>query len=549
MGDDKLILLVFSDENILHLLTTNILPTSDTAAAKSCAEAREQFEALGPGILLLGDGLPDGSSRELAEEFLQANPALQVIFLGSENPEIFPDLALALGFVGCLSAPYTPDKIKGLIAVARKRIGRIKNWLKKESKLATGPLQNRVKELEAIFNIGRMMTSQLDLDQVLTEVVDAAIKITSAEQGSILLIDDETGELYMRAARNFNEEFVRTFRLPVDDTYAGRVIQQGTPLFLNKGDPQKIKTSYLVYSLIYVPLIFHGRTIGVLGVDNRDSKKFFSEQHITALSTMADYAAIAIENAMLYSQSELERSKLETILTQIEDGVIVVDEEENLQLVNHVVRRVFGLGDEPLTDKKYYQVFSNRDLLMTIRGDVLDRDRIEIKVDEDDYFRASLVEIKGVGKVVGLHDISYLKELDQLKTEFVNTVSHDLRTPLTSIMGYVELIKRAGEVNEKQAEYIQRVQASVHHITSMITELLNLGKVEGRMDENFKRVAVKPIILQVLTEQKSIIDLRSQNLKVDLPDSLPMIFGDGIQLRQMFENLVGNAVKFTNEGG
>jgi two-component system NtrC family sensor kinase len=549
MGDVNKTMLVFADEQIIQLLTNNILSNGTTVAAETCAAARSQFASTNPNILLIGDQLPDGSCRNLAEEFLHNNPALQVIYLGDEVPEISAEQALALGFSGWLTAPYKAEAIKESISRANTRAARLQGWLQKESKLVTGPLQQRVNELEAIFSIGRMMTSKLDLDQVLTEVVDSAIKITSAEQGSILLIDEESGDLYMRAARNFQEDFVRTFRLPVDDTYAGQVIQSGTPLFLNEEDPQKIKTSYLVYSLIYVPLNYHGRTIGVLGVDNRETKKHFGQQHLIALSTMADYAAIAIENARLYSQTELERSKLSTILTQIEDGVIVVDEEENLQLVNHVVRKLFGLGDEPLTGKKYYQVFSNRDLLMTIRGESLDPERMEIKVDDNSYYRARLVEIKGIGKVVGLHDISYLKELDHVKTEFVNTVSHDLRTPLTSIMGYVELIKRAGEVNVQQAEYIQRVQASVHHITGMITELLNLGKVEGRLDENFERVYLGAIIEEVFTEQKSMVQLRSQTLQIELPESMPPVYGDAIQLRQMVENLIGNAIKFTKEEG
>lgn len=549
MGDAKLILLVVADESLRHLLTTNIPPDSATVSTSTCAEARTQFEKLSPGILLLGDSLPDGSSRQLAEEFIMLNPALQVIYLCSDSPELTIEQSMALGFTAVLPPPYPPNKIKAMVAAAYKRISALRGWLQHESRMITGPLQERVDALEAIFNIGRMVTSELDLDRVLTEVVDAAIKITTAEKGSLLLIDEPSGELYMRAARNFNEDFVRTFRLPVDDTYAGQVIQTGEPLFLNESDPQKIKTSYLVYSLVYVPLIYHGRTIGVLGVDNREAGKYFREQHITALSTMADYAAIAIENAKLYSQTELERSKMASILTQIEDGVIVIDPEENLQMVNHVVRKIFGLGDDNLLGKKYYKVFTNQDLLMSIRGEVVDASRMEVKLDEETYFLARVVEIKDVGKVVALHDISYLKELDLVKTEFVNTVSHDLRTPLTSIMGYVELIKRAGEVNDQQAEYIQRVQASVHHITEMIDELLNLGKIEGRINENFQQVALGQIIEAVLKDQQSVINLRSQELKVKLPKELPVIFGDATQLRQVFENLVGNAVKFTEDGG
>jgi len=549
MGKAKKIMLVSADQQMVDLLTKNILGSDNLLVADSIEKARVVFYSAVPDILLLGDDLPDGSSLELAEELLEKNPVLQIIYLGAEKPAISAEQAIKLGFSSWMKAPFVSRTILDAVSRANLRLESFQKWFKAETKQVTGPLQQRLDELEAIFNISRMMTSKLDLDQVLSEVVDAAIKITDAEQGSILLLDEESGELYMRAARNFQEEFVRTFRLPVDDTYAGQVIQSGRPYFLSETDPQKIKTAYLVHSLIYVPLISHGRTIGVLGVDNRETTRTFDHQNITALSTMADYAAIAIENAKLYSETELERNKLATILNQIEDGVIVIDEDENLQMINHVVRKAFGLGDQPLLNKKYYQVFSNRDLLMTIRGETLDPERMEIKVDNKTFYRAKLVNIEGIGKVVGLHDITYLKELDSVKTEFVNTVSHDLRSPLTSILGYVELIRRAGEVNEKQEEYIRRVNSSVHHITRLITELLNLGKIESGVGESFERILFCPIIKDVVNEQHSKMELQGQLLHLNLPETLPAILGDSVQLRQMTENLIGNAIKFTPRGG
>jgi two-component system NtrC family sensor kinase len=549
MGKANKIMIALADQQMVDLLTKNILGSGNYTIANSVKKARIVFYSFGPNILLLGDDLPDGSCLELAEELIQKNPVLQIIYLGSEKPSISIEQAMKLGFSSWMKAPYVRKTILDAVNRANERLDGYQRWLKEASKHVTGPLEQRLDDLEAIFNISRMMTSKLDLDQVLSEVVDAAIKITDAVQGSILLLDEESGELYMRAARNFQEEFVRTFRLPVDDTYAGQVLQSGEPFFLNETDPQKIKTAYLVHSLIYVPLISHGHPIGVLSVDNRETSRRFDHKNITALSTMADYAAIAIENAKLYSETELERSKLASILTQIEDGVIVIDEDENLQMVNHVVRKAFGLGDEPLLDKKYYQVFSNRDLLMTIRGESLDPERMEIKVDDNSFYRAKLVEIEGIGKVVGLHDITYLKELDSVKTEFVNMVSHDLRSPLTSILGYVELIRRVGEVNEKQDEYIRRVNNSVYHITNLITELLNLGKIESRVGEKFQRLNFSPIIKDVVKEQHSKLELQEQSLHLKLPESLPEILGDSIQLRQMTENLVGNAIKFTPKGG
>lgn len=549
MSEAKRILLVFSDENLLHLLERSILAEHQITAARNCEEARKAHSTVRPELMLLGDNLGDGNFLKLAEELLERQPTLPIILITANDQQITAREVMHLGLVDWLIPPINAETIFATVERGLKRANQWKEWFQLESARYTRPLQRRVDELETIQKIGRSVTGQLDLDGVLTTVVDAAVTITGAEEGNLLLLDEDSGELYMRAAKNFQEEFVQTFRLAVDDTYAGQVMQSGQPLFMNTPDPKKIKTSYLVYSIIYVPLIYRGKPIGVLGVDNRNTEKNFNEQHIALLSTMADYAAIAIENAKLYSQTEVERKKLENILTQVEDGVIVVDDNHILQMVNHTVVKAFGLEGQDLIGKPFEEVFKERDLVLAIRGESLDPQRIEIRVNETSYYRAQVTKIPEVGTVVALHDISYLKELDRLKTDFVNTVSHDIRTPLTSIMGYVELIKRGGEVNEMQSDYIRRVQSSVHHITSLISEVLNLGRIEVGVNEDFTNISLEPLIKEMLIEQKQLISENNKTLEAKLPKKLPKVFGDPTQLRQMIENLMGNARKYTPEGG
>ena len=107
----------------------------------------------------------------------------------------------------------------------------------------------------------------------------------------------------MRAARNFDDQFVRTFRLQSEDSLAGEVIRTGTPMLFGPNMPQKIKTSYLVRSLIYVPLRMQNQIFGVLGVDNRINARTFADTDVNTLTALADYAAIAIENARLYQHT------------------------------------------------------------------------------------------------------------------------------------------------------------------------------------------------------------------------------------------------------
>jgi len=89
--------------------------------------------------------------------------------------------------------------------------------------------------------VGRSITASLDLDVVLKLVVDAAVEITGAEEGSLLILDESSGELHMRAARNFNDEFVRTFSLPMNDTLAGDVVRRGNQRCWMKNHHKRLK--------------------------------------------------------------------------------------------------------------------------------------------------------------------------------------------------------------------------------------------------------------------------------------------------------------------
>ena len=176
--------------------------------------------------------------------------------------------------------------------------------------------------------------------------MDAAVELTGAEEGSLLLLDEETGELYMRAARNFQDEFVRTFRLPVKDTLAGSVIRSGQPVLLDENTPQKIKTSYLVQSLLYVPLSVSGRTsLACWAWTTARTACPSPNHHLKLLSALAEFAVIALENSRLYTDTHYRAQKLETILTEVRDGVIVIDQDQRLMLVNEVVREALQLGE------------------------------------------------------------------------------------------------------------------------------------------------------------------------------------------------------------
>ena len=181
--------------------------------------------------------------------------------------------------------------------------------------------------------------------------------------------------------------------------------------------------------------------------------------------------------------SEAERNKLEAIIANIQDGVIVVDQSKNILFVNRAIREIFTLDGKELTGKLLVDVIPNADLkALLVRSNEGPLKYHEINFDDGRVFNAQYTPIPKIGAAVTMQDISYLKELDRLKSDFIHTVSHDLRSPLTSILGYTELIERTGPLNENQTEFLQRLQGSIQHITALVNDLLDLGRLEAGFD-------------------------------------------------------------------
>jgi signal transduction histidine kinase/DNA-binding response OmpR family regulator len=175
-------------------------------------------------------------------------------------------------------------------------------------------LERRLVEQQTLSALARMLSAVLDLDTLLTQVVDAAVRLSNAEEGLLLLPAEDGKTLYVRAAKGIDQETSRNFRVKTKDTLAGQVFQFGQPVVVGDQGWQKIKTEYLVKSLLYVPLSLKGEIIGVLGVNNKQSTRTFSRHDSELLQDLAAHAAIAIENARLYEDSVLRTRELSLLV-------------------------------------------------------------------------------------------------------------------------------------------------------------------------------------------------------------------------------------------
>ncbi|HEY4689347.1 MAG TPA: ATP-binding protein [Anaerolineae bacterium] len=508
-----------------------------TAEAADLAEARSRIAAFQPDAIVL-DAQPGAEDAlALVRECSASIPTLVTTTRRSLDAVLS---ALKAGAFTVLIKPFEPEALTAALARALRTTQAVR-----ERDALRALADRQIQEFNALYSIAKTITALLDVDEILAQVVSAAVNLTRADEGSLLLVDADTGELYLRASKNLNEAAAHNLRIKIEDTLMGRVIQTGRPVMLGGDDLVKVRTAFLVKAILNVPMLVADRAIGVLSVDNQHSNRSFSEHDVHLLSTLADYAAIAIENARLYWAAESERKKLDTILRDTQDAVIVTDAELRLLLANKAARAVFQL-EESAIGAPLASVIGNPALL-----DLFDQSkrrgrtwRAEISLSDGSTLQGQLSELSGVGYGAVFQDISRLKELDRVKSEFISIVSHDLRTPLTTIRGYVELLARVGPLNEMQQDFVRRIERGTSNIVDLITDLLDVNRIEAGLDWEMESVDVSRVVTEAVESMQAELDAQQHTLVVDAPPLSP-IWGNGRRLAQVVTNLISNAIKYT----
>jgi two-component system phosphate regulon sensor histidine kinase PhoR len=549
------ILLVEDSEEFRHFLAETVLVGAgyDVLTAANGEDGLVLARDLLPDLVIADYQMPQCSGLDMFAALLKEGISLPFILITAEGSEQLAVRALRLGVSDYLIKPFEYDDLL-------RAIGRVleEHWTRQITERipiqlyeANRQLEDRLRELDTLVEIGKRVTGQLDLQRVLTRVVEAAVTLTHAEEGTLLLVDNPSGELYLYASTGAGM-IDHTLRLPVSDSLAGQVIQTQRPLIITGDDLQKIKTQYFFRDLAYVPLIVKNESIGVLGVTNRESSVEFDLHTLRLLGLLADFAAIAIDNARLYAASEKERETLNTVLRDTEDAIIVADQGNRLLFCNPAACRAFDVNYPNSRGRLLAEVISHQEVVDLFNKEALSGSsrRREITLAEGErILNAQLSIVKGVGRVAVMQDITHLKELDRIKSDFVTTVSHDLRSPLTAILGYIELIRRSGALNDVQKQFVERITTGVKSITVLIEELLELGKIEAGFDQDREPTFLQPIVQQVVESLRHQWESKQQDIQVRLPDNLPLVMGNPLRLRQSINNLVENAIKYTPEKG
>ncbi len=424
--------------------------------------------------------------------------------------------------------------------------------------------RRRVQESSTLLAIAQALSSTLNLTEVLKLVACSTAQACQANRCSILLLSQDRKELVPimsqfasgEADRElwaiFKERYTEADELPV----LQKVIKERKPMILDGPAmsimPKRWVEPFGIVSLLMVPLISKDEVIGLMALDHVEEGRCFTDEQVNLAITIGTHAAMAIENARLHTTIAGERAKLETIIREASDAIFVTNEGGQVLLMNPEAEQAFDVESGTWADRPLETVIKNADLLALWRSRfVTDSDSCsaEIPLANGRTLYAQLTPIVGVGQMAIMRDITHLKELDKMKSEFVSTVSHDLGSPLQVIQTSAELIPKLGPVNLAQRDSVDSIIRMVDKTATLVHDLLDLGKIEAGVEMEMEPCQLATVINEALEGLEERAKAKEIALQITLPQALPLVMGNPIRLGQVVTNFVGNAIKFTPGGG
>jgi len=522
-----------------------------------------------------------------------------VIVVASRNPAVL----------------YTDDQYNILQAIADQAAGAIvKARLLDES-------EKRARQLASLNEVTRSLTSTLELDPLLNTILGSAVEILNCEAGSLLTMDEETGELvYEVVISPVADQFLGK-RQDRGVGLTGKAAEEKKPLIVNNVETSTDwdsthdqETGFVTRGMLIVPMVYKDSVIGVILVLNKKDNTPFDLDDQELLTAFASQAAVAVENVRLYTQTDEELSSrveelsvmqridrelntsldvsramtitLEWAMRQSasDAGLIGVIEDEGLRVVasegyDHQLDD-FEDGIIPLD----LPIF--REALSDVRVQRMDTGQLVMSSALlTDALSQLVIPIRREAEVIGLllleglerdvydeSSVSFLTRLSDhasisisnaqlyaevqranvAKSDFVSFVSHELKTPMTSIKGYSDLLSSGavGEVTDAQTEFLLTIRSNIDRMATLVSDLADVSRIEaGRLHLEFASVNISEIVDEVVRSAQRMFEEKNHNVVIDIPKNLTQAWGDRNRLAQILTNLLSNANKYTPEGG
>ena len=414
--------------------------------------------------------------------------------------------------------------------------------------------EDRANQLEVLGEIGREMTSTLDLEAALENTMKHTQRILKCE-AAVLFLLDETGEKLVLKASGGRQMRIRDVAIRLEEGIAGWVTRNKRPLIVNDVRTNPLyhsaidaQTGLLTSSILCVPLVSRGEALGVIEAINHP-RGSFTESDQRMIHSVASWAAIALDNSNLFGRVADERSRLETTLVETADSVVLTDKSGDIILVNQAAGQAFRINTELAIGRPASEIFADHPL-----GDLLTSDdvslptTVEITTPKDRVLHTTISEVTDVGRVAVMQDITGLKQIDRMRSQLLGTAAHDLKNPLNAIRLGADLLNDA-PLSDQQRKALSMMRRATDSMTNLITGLLETIRVETSANLLYEPVDLNELILVTIDDLRPLADARKHSIVYEPPTEPTTVMADVSRLGSVLNNLLSNAIKFSEDSG
>ncbi len=435
--------------------------------------------------------------------------------------------------------------------------------LKRDSEV----LEQQVVALRTLNRVGQLIGSSLEIGPLLETIYRGASDLIDTSTFWIVLYDRERQTLAYELFYDQGEPYP-----PVGDSYqpnvglAGYLIEHRRPLLTHtlrelEQLPVQLTTigmDQLPESVLGVPMMVEGRVLGAITAQSYQQRAF-TEQDLQVLTTLANQAAVAVENAQLFRRAAQIQQDLRAVLDGVTHAMVVTDLQGRVRLANRATEELFGVSESAVIGLPLAEVISHQSLTSVAAriasGEILDLEALQLELSDGRVLLAHLspvISARGErsGYTVAMTDVTALQRLSQLKSLIIRLASHDLRNPLHLIGNFFEiLVEEPAQFKAEQHRLIERVRHYLAEMKHLIDELLNLERIEESDNNQWESINTSALIQEVVADQRLHAEIKGQRLSSALDSALPTLRGDRTLLAQALTNLIDNAIKYTPEGG
>jgi signal transduction histidine kinase/putative methionine-R-sulfoxide reductase with GAF domain len=422
------------------------------------------------------------------------------------------------------------------------------------------------RDFELLVKANTLLSSKLEIGEVLVAVMELATEIVAAEASSILLLDERTNELYFDVALGRARAGLKQIRLRVGEGLAGWVAEKKAGVIANDVAHDSRWTSradkatdFDTRSILAVPLTLKGRLIGVVEAINKKTPEGFSADDQQVLEAFAAQAAIAIENARLFSTLRQEKEKLSMVFLEMSDGAVLLDGERRIILANPSACACLGWEAAKILD-----VLLAPSLLPGFECSPSLEQSLLVQSAEVsfDWVRKAPTELRlagifhhlyspdhgaVVGTLIVFRDVTEERREEKIKRAFLGLISHKLKTPLVPIIGYAEFLLNEGGIRDpRQRGALEAIQSQSLRLKDLVNKLLNFARLEAEsIDLNIQSITLSECVRNSAAAFTPYFQQENVDFLVDESlGKMPSVQGDPELTSEVFKNLFENAVKF-----